>query len=65
VHKLVASLKEDREARLRLEEDLEEMGIHVPCGVKIPLEPDESHQLHEWFDLPQGPFLAVLAFEPW
>jgi hypothetical protein len=65
VQKLVASLKEDRETRLRLEEDLEEMGIHVPGGVEIPLEPDHPHQLRDWIGLTRGPILGVLAFEPW
>ncbi|KAH8907839.1 hypothetical protein BR93DRAFT_967708 [Coniochaeta sp. PMI_546] len=65
VHKLVASLKEDRETRLRLKEDLEEMGIDVPGGLEIPLETDHPHQLHNWIGLTRGPILGVLAFEPW
>ncbi|KAB5566327.1 hypothetical protein GE09DRAFT_1272862 [Coniochaeta sp. 2T2.1] len=64
VHKLVASLKEDPETRLKLEEDLEEMGIFVPGGgIYIPLEPDHPHQIgiHRM----KGTLFGVLAFQPW
>lgn len=63
VHMLVASFKEDRETRLRLKEDLEEMGIDVPArGVKIPLEPDPDDR---FLGPRPGPIFGVLAFEPW
>jgi hypothetical protein len=64
VHKLVARLREDRQARLRLEVDLEEMGIDLP--VRIPPEPADPDDPLAWLlDLPEGPHLRVLAFEPW
>ena len=64
VHKLVVSLKEEREARLRLEEDLQDMEIVVHNGIKIPLDPDHPYERHMGPG-PQNAILGVLAFEPW
>lgn len=67
VHKFVASLDHDREARLALAEYLEEMGIDVG-QVNIPLEepddPDDSDQLL-MDEFRSGAYFGVLAFEPW
>ncbi|OIW27056.1 hypothetical protein CONLIGDRAFT_707814 [Coniochaeta ligniaria NRRL 30616] len=67
VHKLVASLRKDRETRLKLAEDLEEMGIHMHGdGVEIPPpEPEDPDATPESEDFPRGPWFGVLAFEPW
>ena len=66
VHKPVASLRYDREAWLRLEEDLEKMRIDLPGGgLDIALEPDHPQQLPKWVDFPPGAIFGVLAFEPW
>jgi hypothetical protein len=58
------SLREDRQARLRLEVDLEEMGIDLPVRIP-PEEPEDPDRTPEWDDPPHGPYFGVLAFEPW